>query len=65
MFTFKNISRPISPHDNNFFLTIFADLWKGVTTLGRQKSVKMTEIHKSRIRNLIKVGYFLSPFEIF
>ena len=28
--------------------------------LGRQKTVKMTEIEKSKIQNLIKVGYFLS-----
>ena len=28
-------------------------------TLDRQKSVKMAEIGKSRIRSLIKVGYFL------
>ena len=30
-------------------------------TLDRQKSVKMTDIGKSRIRSPIKVGYFLSP----
>ena len=28
--------------------------------LNRQKSVRMTEIEKSKLRNLIKVGYFLS-----
>ena len=33
-------------------------------TLDRQKSVKMTDIGKSRIRSPIKVGYFLSPLKL-